>query len=309
VVMHPDAVVRAGTGAEYGSYDLYVSPLLDNSTENVINDALAQAITNARLRASQLDVAQIEATMRVAGPVSVIVAAGGEQQAQRGFDRALPFLLGVLLFVGVLIGGQTLMTSTIEEKSSRVIEVLLAAVSPFQLMAGKLLGQLGVGLLVMGVYVGLGIIALFQFAMLGLLNPMLVVYLLIFFLITYVIFGAIMMAIGAAVNQMADAQSLMGPVMLLLIAPYILAPMIARAPNSTFAIIVSFIPPVNTFAMLARLASGTPPPVWQVLLTMLLGVAAAVAAVWFAGKVFKIGLLMHGKPPNFRTLFRWARAA
>lgn len=309
VVMHPDAVVRAGAGTEYGSYDLYVSPTLDNATENVLNEALAQALTTARLRASQLDVAQIEATMRVAKPASVIVAAGGEQQAQRGFDRALPFLLGVLLFIGVMIGGQTLMTSTIEEKSSRVVDVLLAAVSPFELMAGKLLGQLGVGLLVMAIYVGLGLIALFQFAMLGLLNPMLVVYLLIFFLITYVIFGATMMAIGAAVNQVADAQSLMGPVMLLLVAPYILAPMIARAPNSTFAVVLSFIPPVNTFVMLSRLASGTPPPAWQVLLTMLLGLLAAGAAVWFAGKVFKIGLLMHGKPPNFATLVRWARAA
>ena len=153
------------------------------------------------------------------------------------------------------------------------------------------------------------LIALFQFAMLGLLNPMLVVYLLIFFLITYVIFGATMMAIGAAVNQVADAQSLMGPVMLLLVAPYILAPMIARAPNSTFAVVLSYIPPVNTFEMLSRLASRTPPPAWQVLLTMLLGLLAAGAAVWFAGKVFKIGLLMHGKPPNFATLVRWARAA
>jgi ABC-type Na+ efflux pump permease subunit len=275
----------------------------------VIFEGLRQAIVNARLAASSLDRGAIETTMRVTRPRSIIVATGGEQQSQRAFTRSLPIILGVLMFVGVMVGGQTLMTSTIEEKSSRVIEVLLAAVSPIELMAGKLLGQLGVGLLVLAVYVGLGVLALVQFAMLGLLDPMLVLYLLVFFLITYLVFGALMMSIGAAVNQVAEAQSLMGPIMILLVAPYVLTPIIGRAPNSTFSVIISFTPPVNTFAMMARLASGAPPPAWQVWLTVLVGLAAACAAIWFAAKIFKIGLLMHGKPPNVATLIRWARAA
>jgi ABC-2 type transport system permease protein len=201
------------------------------------------------------------------------------------------------------------MTTTIEEKSSRVVEVLLATVSPFELMAGKLLGQLGVGLLAMSIYIGLGLLALYSFAMLGLVDPLLVVYLVLFFLITYLVFGALMMAIGASVNQMADAQSLMGPVMMLLVAPYVLSPMIGRAPNATFSVVMSFLPPFNTFVMMSRLASDAPPPAWQVWATMVVGVGAACVAVWFAAKIFKIGLLMHGKPPNFATLIRWARAA
>jgi ABC-2 type transport system permease protein len=138
---------------------------------------------------------------------------------------------------------------------------------------------------------------------------MLIVYLLVFFLITYLVFGALMMAIGAAVNQMAEAQSMMGPIMILMMLPYVLSPMIGRAPNSTFSIAVSFIPPINTFAMMSRLASDAPPPAWQVWLTVLIGFGAACAAVWFAAKVFRVGLLMHGKAPNFATLIRWARAA
>ena len=118
-----------------------------------------------------------------------------------------------------------------------------------------------------------------------------------------------MLAIGAAVSRSADAQSLMAPVMLLLVAPYLLVPMIGRAPDSTVSVVISFVPPVNSFAMLARLASGTPPPLWQVLGSVVSGVAAACIAVWFAAKVFKIGLLMHGKPPNLATLVRWARMA
>jgi ABC-type Na+ efflux pump permease subunit len=309
IVAHADAVAKDAGAAEYGSYDLYVSSTLDEATESVIYESLRQALVTTRLRASSLDQAEVEATMRVPRQQSVIVAAGGEQQARRGFNRTLPFALGVLLFMGVVIGGQTLMTSTIEEKSSRVVEVLLAAVSPFELMAGKLLGQLAVGLIVMALYVGLGLLGLFSFAMLGLVDPMLVAYLLVFFLITYLVFGALMIAIGAAVNQMADAQSLMGPVMLLLMAPYILTPIVARAPNSTFSVIVSFVPPVNTFMMLARLASDSPPPAWQPLITIVIGIMTALGCVWFAAKVFKIGLLMHGKPPNLATLARWARAA
>jgi ABC-type Na+ efflux pump permease subunit len=208
-----------------------------------------------------------------------------------------------------MIGGQTLMTSTVEEKSSRVVEVLLATVSPFELMAGKLLGQLAVGLLAMAIYVGMGLFALYSFAMLGLIDPLLVLYLVLFFLITYLVFGALMTAIGASVNTMADAQSLMGPVMMMLVFPYILSPMIGRAPNSTFSVIMSFLPPFNTFVMMSRLASDSPPPAWQVWVTIGIGLGAAYAAVWFAAKVFKVGLLMHGKPPNFATLIRWARMA
>jgi ABC-2 type transport system permease protein len=215
----------------------------------------------------------------------------------------------VLIFIGVITGGQILMTSTVEEKSSRVVEVLLAAVSPVELMWGKLLGQLGVGLVILAIYIGLGILALVQYSLMGLLDPMLILYLLVFYLLAYLVYGALMLAIGAAVNRIADAQSLMGPVMILLVAPYVLVPMIGRAPNSTLSVAFSFIPPINSFAMLARLASGTPPPLWQVFGSVAAGVAGACLAVWFAAKVLKIGLLMHGKPPNFGTLVKWARMA
>jgi ABC-2 type transport system permease protein len=176
-------------------------------------------------------------------------------------------------------------------------------------MAGKLLGQSAVGLLAMAIYLGLGLLALYSFAMLGIIEPMLIVYFLVFFLITYLVFGALMLSIGAAVNQIQEAQSLMGPVMLLLLVPYMLSPMIGRAPNSPLSVAVSFIPPMNTMAMMTRMASDAPPPAWQVWLTILVGLGGACAAIWFAAKVFKVGLLMHGRPPNIATLIRWARQA
>ena len=309
VVVHPDAVVRETGNSEYGSYDQYISPRLDEGTETVIIGGMRQALVSARLKADKIDPGAVQASMRVVPPTSVTVGANGERQTQRGVARLLPVICGVLIFIGVITGGQILMTSTVEEKSSRVVEVLLAAVSPVELMWGKLLGQLGVGLVILAIYIGLGILALVQYSLMGLLDPMLILYLLVFYLLAYLVYGALMLAIGAAVNRIADAQSLMGPVMILLVAPYVLVPMIGRAPNSTLSVAFSFIPPINSFAMLARLASGTPPPLWQVFGSVAAGVAGACLAVWFAAKVLKIGLLMHGKPPNFGTLVKWARMA
>ncbi len=309
VMVHPDAVVRPEGASDFGTYDLYVSPRLDEGTEAMLNEGVRQALVASRLKSSGLDQALVEAAMRVARPNSVIVAAAGERSAQRGIARTLPFISGILLFIGVMVGGQTLLTSTVEEKSSRVVEVLLAAVSPVELMWGKLLGQLGVGLIMMAAYLVLGVSALAQFALSGLLDPMLIVYLVVFYFIAYLVYGALMLAVGAAVNQMADAQSLMGPIMMLLVAPYVLTGVIGQAPNSAFSVALSFIPPVNSFAMLARLATTTPPPTWQVLVTIVIGLVSAAGTVWFAAKVFKIGLLMQGKPPSFATLVRWARMA
>ena len=309
IAIHPDAVNRTGGRSEYGSYDLYIASRLDENTENAIHDAMRQALVGARLKENGIDQAAVDASMHVVRPASITVGPGGERETGRGFARMLPFLCGILLFLGVMAGGQLLMTSTIEEKSSRVIEVLLAAVSPLELMWGKLLGQLGVGLLVVAVYVGLGMLALLEYSLAGLVDPMLLVYFVIFYLLASLVYGGLMMSIGAAVNRVSDAQSLMGPVMILLIAPYGLVPIIGQNPNSTLSVAMTFVPPVNSFVVLARLASATPPPLWQVFGAMATGLAGAVVVVWFAAKVFKIGLLMQGKPPSFGTLVKWARMA
>jgi ABC-2 type transport system permease protein len=214
-----------------------------------------------------------------------------------------------LLLISALTSGQMLLTTTVEEKSSRVVEVLLSAVSPMELMTGKILGQMAVGFLVLALYAGLGLAALFSFAMLGLLDPMLIVFLVIFFILAYFTIAAFMAAIGSAVNEIREAQTLMTPVMLVIMIPWILWMPISREPNSMLAVILSFIPPMSNFVMLLRMTSTAPPPVWQVGLSILVGAAGAAIAVWCAAKIFRIGLLMFGKPPSFGTLIKWVRMA
>jgi ABC-2 type transport system permease protein len=306
VVVHNNAVVPNSTDG-YGSYDTYVPASADDRAMGEIQQALQDALVNARVREQGLDRTKVEALVRVPRGRSVTVTRDSERSTVRGINQVLPMAFVVLMFMGVMTGGQSLLTSTVEEKSNRVMEVLLSALSPMELLAGKIVGQLGVSMVAFGLYVGMGLALLLSFAMFGLLNPWLILYLGIFFLLAYLTYGSLMVSVGAVVNDMREAQSLIMPLMLLLTFPFWVWFPISMSPNSAFSIAVSFIPPVNTFAMLLRLTSTAPPPWWQVWLSIGVGVAGVGAAIWFASKVFQIGLLMTGKPPNFATLLRWAR--
>jgi ABC-2 type transport system permease protein len=306
VVVSAEAVRGNGAGG-YATYELHVPRNLPPDAEGILHSAVRPALVTERLRDVGFDPQIVSAATSFPRTRSYVVSTSGSQQGAQGLNRMMPFIMGVLLFMGIMTGGQGLLTSTVEEKSSRVVEVLLAAASSLELMWGKLLGQLGVGLVTMAIYVGLGVFALLQFALFGLIDPLMILWLFLFFLTAYLVFGALMMAVGAAVNQMADAQSLMGPIMILMIVPYMATFMVGNAPDSAFAVTSSFIPPFNSFIMMARLASSSPPPVWQVLLSVGASMVAAWMAVWFAAKIFRVGLLMHGKPPSFGTLVKWAR--
>ena len=308
-VIHPNAVMPAGGGLAYGSYDLFVPPKLDDRVDGEIQRGFREAIVNARLKARSLDQATVDALVNVPPVRSVTVTRENQRMTVKGMNFLFPVAFGLLLFIGVMGGGGQLLTTMVEEKSSRVVEVLLSAVSPLELMAGKLLGQMAASLLGMCLYLAMGISLLSVFALLGLLNVSLVFYLILFFVITYLVMGSLMMAVGAAVNDMKEAQGLLAPLTILFIIPWILWMPISADPGSTLSVTMSFLPPVNTFAMLLRMASSVPPPLWQVWLSTAIGVGSVFCALWVAAKVFRIGLLMYGKPPNFATLIRWIRAA
>ncbi len=309
IVIHENAVEPAGAEPEFGAYDLFVPPGLDDRDLDFIHANVREAIISARIARQSLERDTVESILRVPRPSSTTVSQDAEQETVRGFSIFLPMAFMILMFMGVMTGGQYMLTSTIEEKSSRVVEVLLSAVSPMELMAGKLLGSVGVSLVAMGLYLLMGLALLTALSMFGFLNPWLIFYLLIFFLIGFFVVGSLMLAVGASVNEISEAQSLQMPLMLVVMAPFFLWPAISQNPNSMLAIVVSFLPPLNSFGMLLRMASTQPPPWWQVWLSIAVGVASVAGAVWVASKVFRIGLLMYGKPPNLKTLVRWVRMA
>lgn len=307
VVVHPDAVTRGPGKAHFGTYDFFVRGKLDDRMEDEIKRGMSDAIVAARVKASGFDRAMVESLTKVGRVRSVTVTAEGEAQTNEVFNVMLPAGFMVLLLGSVLMSGTNLLTTTVEEKANRVVEVLLSAVSPMELMLGKILGQMAVGFVVLFLYAGLGLAALVSFAMVGLLDPKLLGFLLVFYVLSYFTIASLMAAVGSAVNEMREAQNLNTPIMLLIMIPWILWLPISRDPGSMFATVLSFVPPVGSFVMLLRMTSTSPPPMWQTWLSVVVGIAGAYGAVWFASKVFRIGLLMFGKPPSLGTLIRWAR--
>jgi ABC-2 type transport system permease protein len=308
-VIHPNAVTPRLGETSLGSYDLFVPPKQDPRVEQAVQQSLREALIAARVRARGLDRAAIDELVTVPRVRSVTVSQDAERGTVGGVGMVVPIVFMVLLFMGVMGSGGSLLTSTVEEKSSRVIEVLLSAVSPMQLMAGKLFGHMAISLLMMSIYLALGFAGLSAFSLFGLLDPALIGYLFVFYVVGFFTIGSLMMAAGAAVNDMREAQSLMMPLTLLLSAIWFVWFPISRDPNSTLAIVLTYVPALGPFVTLLRLASTSPPPAWQVWLSVAVGCVGVVAAVWFSAKVFKIGLLMFGKPPNLATLVRWVRAS
>ncbi len=306
-VVHENAVESAS--GELGSYDLYVPPRQDARAEVIVHSLLREAILDARAAVRGLNRAELSRVLTVPRVRSISVGGGGERDTVFGLNMVVPMVFMGLLMMGVMFAGQGMLTTTVEEKSNRVVEVLLSAVSPMQLMGGKLLGHMAVAFVAMGLYLGLGLAVLAAFSLFGLLDLTLILYLVIFFLIAFFTLGSLMMAAGSAVNDMREAQALQAPLIMLTALPFVFWMPILREPNGTLAYVVSFVPPINTFGMLLRLGSSSPPPAWEVWLSIAIGVAGVFGAVWVAAKVFRIGLLMFGKAPDLRTLLRWLRAA
>ena len=278
VVFHEDAVAGNDPDAPLGTYDLYVPPGLDDRDIDFCHEVIREAIAGARASAHGLDRPAIEHLLDVPRQGSITVGAASERETVGGVTRFLPMGYMILLLVGIMVGGQNMLTSTVEEKSSRVVEVLLSAVSPLELMAGKLLGAMAISLVMMSFYAGIGVVLLASFSLLGLLDPVLLLYLLIFFLLGFFVLGSLMLAGGAAVNDMNEAASLQAPLVMVIMVPWLFWPAVARSPDSVLAHVVSFLPPINTFGMVIRMASTQPPPWWQVWLSIAIGVASVVGA-------------------------------
>jgi ABC-type Na+ efflux pump permease subunit len=308
-VIDEDAVTRAQGEKDFGGFQLFVRPKLDERVIGEIRDSVRDAVRRTRIVANGMQPDAIQALTRVNESDTKEVTPEGERASSEAIAQILPIGFMILLVISVMVGGQYLVTTTIEEKSNRVVEVLLSAVSSKQLMTGKILGQMLVGLVLLVMYSGLGMGAMAAFTLMHLVEPMTVVYLVVFFVIAYFLIAATLASVGSAVNDLREAQSLQTPVMMCVMIPYLLWFPITRDPNSWFAIILSMVPPMSPFVMMLRITSTEPPPTWQVLLSIGIGFIAVYLAIWAAAKIFRVGLLMYGKPPNFRTLIRWVRMA
>lgn len=244
------------------------------------------------------------------------IGAGGAVENVGFKDQArqwAPLVFSYLLWISVFTSIQMLLTSTIEEKSNRIVEVLLSSISPIELMSGKIAGVAATGLTVVGSW------ALCFFFLVvvvpGLMGapedflshipvePLYMVSFLFYFLVGYLFYAAILAGIGSVCNSLKESQNLMSPIMIVMMIPILAMLPIGQDPNGLVAKVLSFIPPFTPFVMMNRAAG--PPALWEYLLTTVLMLVAVVLAFRGAAKVFRIGVLLTGKPPRLQEILKW----
>jgi len=219
----------------------------------------------------------------------------------------MPFAMMFLIYIGIVGIGQHILSSVIEEKNSRIIEVLLSALSPFELMSGKILGLVGAGMTVMAVWCLMGFSA-------GLLKDVelnvsigFVLIFTVYYILGFMFFSALLAGIGSLCNTIKESQSLMMPIVMVLILPMISWYELAKNPNGLYARILSFIPPVSPLVMVLRLSASSDIALIEVIISIFILMLGVLFAFWLAGRVFETGILMYGKKPKLKEIFRWLR--
>ncbi len=268
---------------------------------------------------------------------------GDEKESSSVAATAIGYLSGFLIYMFIFIYGAMCMRGVVEEKTSRIIEVIIASVKPFHLMLGKVVGIAGVGLtqFLLWVILTFGITSIGgsmmastmmesqpqQTEQLGLPQdegtaalqdnvfseitnaiasvnvPMVLIAFLFFFVSGYLLYGALFAAIGSAVDSDADTQQFMFPIVLPLIISISLLGIVINDPNGSIAFWLSIVPLTSPVIMMMRVPFGV--PIWELCLSMALMIGGFIFTIWVASRIYRIGILMHGSKVNYKVLAKW----
>lgn len=217
----------------------------------------------------------------------------------------IPAAAMMLLFMMVMTTAPYMLNAVLEEKMQKISEVLVAAVSPFQLMLGKVVASTCVSLTLSLLYLGAIFGVTRYYGVDSFIPYEIYPWFFLFQILALLIYGSMFSAVGAACSEMRDAQSMMMPAMLVVMVPLFVWSVVLQSPDSPLAVGLSLVPTATPMLMLLRIAIPPGPPIWQVGLSVVLTVLFTLFCVWAAGKIFRIGLLSQGKAPSFPTLVRW----
>lgn len=247
---------------------------------------------------------------------------------------------GYLLFMFIIIYGNMIMRSVIEEKTNRIIEVIISSVKPIQLLMGKIIGTSLAGITQFLMWVILGGVMMIVFSLVfdidfvgmqatqqqellaqgadmdmqmmisEVLNSLplvnLVIAFFIFFIGGYLLYSSLYAAIGAAVDNETDTQQFMMPIMVpLILAVYVGGFTVLEDPHGTVATVFSYIPFTSPVVMLMRIPFGV--PIWQQIISVVILYISFTGTVWFASKIYRVGILMYGKKPSYKEIFKWLK--
>lgn len=308
---------------------LFIPALLDDSihvryfSRNVadftqnrqIRNSVNTIVMNNRLLESGIEPELIHKLIRKTELDLVKISDKGEENASSfGVEYFSTFFFVMILYMTLLLYGQSIMRSIILEKNTRITEVLLSSVNPFEMMAGKVFGQGAVGLTqyIIWSVIGLGI-SIYGASMMPMnlesinLSPMLFVYFVIFYILGFFLFSTLYAGVGVIANTDQEAQQVSMPVTLLLVVPIIMLGMLVKNPSGDVVSIMSMIPFFSPIIMFARINLAQPPllEIWGSIILLIITI---VGAIWVVGKIYRVGILMQGKRPNLPEIMRWIRS-
>jgi len=288
-------------------------------TEKIQNQMNAIAIKNGMIK-NHVDTAILNSVKSNLSLNTIEITETGDNKANLGANIGVGIACAILIYLSLFIYGAQVMRGVIEEKTSRIIEVIISSVKPFQLMLGKIIGVGLVGLTQFSAWIILSIVATKilghsvsstpggMASALAVLQTIpfgpLLAFFIFYFLAGYLLYSALFAAVGSAVDSETETQQFMFPITLPLLFTYMLSVTILfRAPDSPLAVWLSIIPFTSPVAMMLRLPFGV--PAWQLALSMSLLVITFIAATYAAARIYRVGILMYGKKASYKELVKW----
>jgi len=312
VLVLPPSVIADGK-AEFVSTNVSAFRLM-NVLEGAVDAAVVhQRLTGAGVAPERVRSLTARADMR---PVRIgdDLSESKESAAEKSF--ILSYVLTFVLYMTVIFYGYYVMRGVLEEKSSRIVEVVVANVRPMELMLGKIFGVGAVGLTQYAIWVAaamnLAVPGLVGFAAVegssALLSPVLLVFFVVFFVLGYFQFASIYAAVGAAFNTEEEAQQMQTVVSMTMVVPLVMMVPVMANPDSTLAVVVSLVPLFAPILFFIRMTVQMP-PLWQVALCLVLLVGSIFAIARVAAAVYRVGILMYGKRPTLKDVLAWVRSS
>lgn len=295
------------------SADFFAENVSDFGTIRQLEDATSGSIIERRLSQAGMDPNQIN---ELSKPIDIktkkLVESGTKDDS--GQTMVLGLIMMVILYTTMLIYGMTVLRGIVEEKQSRIVEVIISSISPLELMFGKIIGIGLVGLSQFTVWsifatvlpMALATMSIATGASLPDVPKTLLIYFVLYFVLGYFLYATLFALAGSIVSNDQDAQSVQMPITMLLIIATVFSSLIIRDPNGTASIVLSLVPFFGPVLMFLRIAVQTP-PVWQIILSLGLMLITIVGCSWLAAKIYRVGILMYGKRPTVPELLKWLR--
>ena len=302
----------AESDAKYEFYSRKSGDFVVNSTlQNALNDAVrSQRLADANISEDKLE----NLSRRVNWSVKKIDESGAEKEGDNGFFAG--FAIAMMIYLMLAIYGQLIMSTVVEEKETRVAEILFSSAKPFELMMGKLVGVGLAGLTQLAIWITsvAALIGVISLQLVGkdfdlpipAISPLMVVYFLIFFLLGFFIYASIFALIGSMVTTVQEGGQFAFIPILLMLGGFYFSFAIIRDPNSTLSFWASILPFVAPMTMPVRIM-GEMPPFWHIALAIFINLAFIAFFVWLASRVYRVGMLMYGKKATIPEVWKWIR--